>query len=225
MKRFLITMLVLVMSVSIFVLPAQAAEAVTATIPVNLTLTGSRPATADVFSIILEAKNASNPMPQGAVNGKYTLPMSDDGTGADTANLVISFDRVGIYEYSVHQQDLGDPDCYQDGSIYDMTIYITNTPEGGLAINVAIYRRGDETATKCDIVFGNRYANPTTVPLTAIKTLNSKTPKDNSLSSSWRIRTARKWSGSTTRARMWPSPPSSTMTPRTSAPIPTPCPR
>ena len=194
MKRFLIMVLVLVLSMGLFVMPAQAAGDYTpeVTVPVTLNLTGTLPGTPDVFSIQLKADQASFPMPSGAANGVYTLPLNAglDAEGKPNAsvsgNFVIEFNRVGIYTYTIYQLSINDEDCYQDETVYNMTVYVTNTAAyDGFETSVAIYKRGENgenVGTKGPAVFNNRYADPVEVPLTAIKTLDGKTPNDKTFS-------------------------------------------
>ena len=179
-KRFFMTLLVLVMSISMFAVPVQAADNTpTVEIPVAVELSGTEPRVPEIFQIQLTAGDAAYSMPTGSSGGTYTLPISGDGSG----KFSITFNRVGVYTYRIQQKAGTNPDCYQDQSSYDVTISITNAEDGGLTASVAIYLHGSETATKqYSVVFKNRYANPVTVPLTAIKTLNSRPPKDDAFS-------------------------------------------
>ena len=109
MKRLLTAVLVLMISISLFVIPAQAAGDFTpeVTIPVTVDLTGTLPETPDVFSIQLKANQASCPMPSGAADGVYTLPLNAgvdaQGKPNDSASgsFVLEFDRLGIYTYTI----------------------------------------------------------------------------------------------------------------------------
>ena len=190
MKRFLTAMMVLVISISMFIIPAQAAGDYTpeVTIPVTVKLSGTLPNTPETFRIQLEAVNPSTPMPAGAEGGKYTLsvsaPKNADGTPGNVATgaFQIEYNKLGIYTYTVKQLPPANEDCYPDGREYNMTVYVTNTKNyDGFETTVAIYLRGEDGAndgSKCELEFANRYANPVKVDLSAIKTMDRKTPKD-----------------------------------------------
>ena len=189
MKRFLAAALVLLLSMGLFAVPAQAGTYTPeVTIPVTVRLTGTLPETPDVFRIVLTRPQGSgNPMPQGTTGDAYTLPISPvaaqgSATAERTGSFVIEFNRLGIYHYTIHQESLGNQDCYQSAQSYNVTIYVTNTDDyDGFQTSVAIYARGADGASvggKVPVIFENRYANPVEVPLTAIKTMDRKTPAD-----------------------------------------------
>ena len=149
-------------------------EPVTATIPVEVKLSGTLPETPDTFQIEMKADDAAYPMPEGAVDGVYTLHME----GAGTTALNIVYDKLGIYSYTVRQLPLGNDDCYQDEGVYHITAYVTNNEDyTGFALTVAVYREGVEEK-QSGIVYANRYANPTTAEIVATKTMDKKIPKD-----------------------------------------------
>lgn len=173
-------LMVLAISISLLALPGHAAGTTQKVeIPVSVELSGTLPGQPDVFNIQLKADQESFPMPTGASKGVYTLPI----TGAGSGKLSISFDALGVYTYTIRQKDVSFKNCYPDKSVYKMTIFVTNAPDGGFETNVAIYLQGVADPTKQDsVTFKNRYANPVTVPLSAIKTLNNRTPGDNAFS-------------------------------------------
>lgn len=189
MKRLFVTILVLILSAGMFIIPAWAGDYTPeVSIPVTVNLTGTLPETPDVFNIVLtRPAGSSNPMPAGATGDTYVLPISPkkaegSAVASETKNLVMEFNSLGIYSYTIHQQSIGDDDCYQSTKTYDVTIYITNnTSYDGFETSVAIYERGtngEAVGGKVPVIFDNRYADPAEVILTAIKTMDKKTPKD-----------------------------------------------
>ena len=189
MKRLFVTILVLILSAGMFIIPAQAGDYTPeVSIPVTVNLTGTLPKTADVFNIVLTRPAGSgNPMPAGAAGDTYVLSISPkkaegSAVASETKNIVMEFNRLGIYSYTIHQQSIGDDDCYQSTKTYDVTVYITNnTGYDGFESSVAIYERdanGKPVGGKVPVIFDNRYADPAVVDLTAIKTMNKKTPED-----------------------------------------------
>lgn len=191
MKRFVTAMLVLIVSISLFIMPAQAGDYTPeVAIPVTVKLSGTLPTPADTFRIVLtRPAGAGNPMPAGSNGDTCTLaisPKAAEGVegASDTREFVLAFNRLGIYSYTIHQDSIGNEDCYQSEKAYNVTVYVTNTANyDGFQTNVAIYEQDGEGESlqeqgKVPVVFENRYADPAEVNLSAIKTMDNKTPKD-----------------------------------------------
>ena len=74
------------------VLPAYAAELPGVSVPVTISLSGTLPNPAEEYTVVLKADDAEYPMPDGSVDGAYSLTI----TGEDTENFpTITYDRVG----------------------------------------------------------------------------------------------------------------------------------
>ena len=183
MKQFIMAVLVIVMSVSIFAVPA-AAEGYTASIPVEVQIDPHYiPAETDTFEIKVTPENSSSPMPDGHSDGMYYIE------GADKTNIDFTFPGLGVYEYTITQErcvkDNGqvNGDCYLDDSIYDLIVYVINENEdnpsaGGIVVWVTLKLRGGDNNPKPNTaLFVNKYAKPVTIDLAAKKTYNNKTPK------------------------------------------------
>ena len=94
--------------------PAFAAEAPEISIPVTVSLTGTLPETAEEFAMELKADDSAYPMPEGAVDGVYTMTI----TGADTKNIpAISYSRVGVYTYTICQKAGSSETCTYDDAV------------------------------------------------------------------------------------------------------------
>ena len=76
------------------------AEQPTVTVGVTVTLEGTLPDPAEVFTIQLKALDPANPMPEGSVDGVAETTITGAGKGALPE---ITFTRVGVYEYTVSQ--------------------------------------------------------------------------------------------------------------------------
>lgn len=174
-KRFVLVLSLLALCVGLLGVTALAAyEPVTATIPVEISLTGTLPEVPDTFQVEMTADEEGNPMPEGAVDGVYVL----DLVGASSGTLDIQFSKLGIYNYTVKQLDLGNADCYQDTHTFKVTAYVTNNEDyTGFDLAVIVVR-DDSTDKWDDIIFENRYANPDWVQIVATKTMDKKTPKE-----------------------------------------------
>lgn len=145
---------VAVMSVMSVSVSALAAENPSVSIPVSVSLSGTQPEKAEDFTIKLSADDASYPMPEGAEDGSYTMTI----TGAQTKNLpAISFDRVGVYTYTIAQVAGSSEKCTYDKTVYTLNVYITNAEdESGLEATAVLYP-GDEGEKQTAAAFENVY--------------------------------------------------------------------
>lgn len=174
-KRFALVLCLLALCVGMVSVTAFAVnyDPVTATIPVEVALTGTLPSTPDTFKVQLTADDPSYPMPADAVNGVAVLDFK--GSGKDA--FKITYDNLGVYTYTAKQLDIGNKDCYQDKGIYDITVYVVNNADyTAFDLTVVVCRQGE--TEKSDIRYSNRYANPTYAQLAATKTMDKKAPKD-----------------------------------------------
>lgn len=132
------------------VLAAQVPEV---EVPVKITLSGTLPGTPEQFTIRLEAEDAANPMPEGSEDGIYSMEIK----GADEKSFpVITYTRVGIYNYEIYQEAGKNGDCTYDRAAYRMTVYVTNAEEGGLESTTVLYK--DNQGDKLDkAAFHNVY--------------------------------------------------------------------
>lgn len=165
--RYLFATLLALMCLTITLMPVLADT--TGTAPsVTVNLSGPIPTTKENFKIVLTARDAANPMPTGSAEGKYTLTV----TGKESTNTgtfpAITFNRVGIYDYTVAQLKGTNKKCTYDTQVYYVRIYITNNADmTGLESTVVIYKENpdqeDKKAEKADgLVFTNKYAKATT---------------------------------------------------------------
>lgn len=140
MKRWMSIILGTVMAVMCMMsmsMPAFAAENPGVPIPVTVSLSGTLPKPAEDFTIKLRADNASYPMPEGSVGDVYTMTI----TGADTKNFpTITYNRVGIYTYTIYQVAGSNKKCTYDETVYELMVYITNAEDGsGLEATAVLY--------------------------------------------------------------------------------------
>lgn len=134
----MLLMLALCLTMSVSALAEQPAV----TVGVTVKLEGSPlPDPAEVFTIQLKSKDAANPMPKGAVDGVSETAV----TGAGRASLPeITFQRVGVYEYTISQVAGKRADCAYDSSVYHLTVYVVNSESGsGLEATAVLYRNSE----------------------------------------------------------------------------------
>lgn len=149
-RRLASLLLVLVCLLSLSV-TAQAAEL--KGVKVKITLSGTLPRPSERYKVALTAQNQSDPMPAGSINGIYTMTF----VGAGEQSIpTIAYPKVGVYSYTIRQIPGTNRKCTYDDAVYDLTVYVTNAPGGGLEVSTTLTCRGDEK--KLDTaVFTNRY--------------------------------------------------------------------
>lgn len=146
---------------------ALAAEKPEATIPVEISLSGTLPETPEDFTVQLKADDAGSPMPEGAENGIFTMTV----TGAAVKNIpAITYDRVGIYTYTIAQIEGTNEKCTYDKTVYTLYVAITNAEDGsGLELTANLYPNGDGAKTD-SAKFENAYeVVPTATPTVTVK--------------------------------------------------------
>lgn len=132
----------------------QAEEMPAIKLKAKITQEGTLPNPAQEYVIKLKAEDISNPMPEGSEDGIYTLKI----TGADSKEFPeIRFLKVGIYKYSIYQEEGKHNRCTYDKSVYRVTVYVTNSENGdGLETTTVLYK--DHEANKLDeALFHNKY--------------------------------------------------------------------
>lgn len=143
-------------------------------IPVTVELSGTLPSKAEDFTIILQAADSSCPMPEGAKDDVYSMTI----TGANTRKLpAISYDKVGIYNYTISQAKGSTAKLTYDETKYTLTVQVTNKQDGSdeLAVTAIVFPE-DSTKKVDGVKFTNVY--PTVTPTPApTATANPNAPK------------------------------------------------
>ena len=153
LKGALSVLLSAALTVPIFSMAAFAEEAPTVKIPVTITLTGSKPSTAETLTVVMTPEDAASPMPEGTVDGIYKLAT----IGAGNYEMApMTFDKVGIHDYTIRQEAGSHKRGTYDARIYDMTVFVTNKETGGLETTVVMHLDGVE-AKPGKVEFTNSY--------------------------------------------------------------------
>ena len=176
MKRYLFILCVLALLLGTLGVGASAENLGTASIPVSFRHGGSVPEDPEVFTVELIPTDPTFPMPAESTDGAFRLQGTVDLPGT----IYIPCDRVGVFTYTVRQIPGTDPQCVYDTAEYRVTVYVTYAEGGGVEINVVAHKDG--AAEKVDIEFYNYYGVPDGVTITAIKTLDKRTPRDGQFS-------------------------------------------
>lgn len=153
------TVLSLFICFGLFTPIVQAADTQTLALPVSVSLEGTLPQTEEDFVIKLKAENPDYPMPEGSVDGEYSMVI----TGEDTCTFPeITYSKVGVYTYTVWQEAGKNPKCTYDKSIFHVVVTVTNSETGnGLELTTAVYKNNN-TEKQTDITFTNYYEIETT---------------------------------------------------------------
>lgn len=144
MKKWVNVFFALVMAAMCSVtmaLPAYAAELPEVSVPVTISLSGTLPHPAEDYTVVLKADDGAYPMPDGTVDETYTMTI----TGEDTKNFpAITYDRVGIYTYTIYQAAGTNKKCTYDDTVYALTVTITNKADySGLEATAVLYPDSD----------------------------------------------------------------------------------
>lgn len=161
-KNIILGTVMTVMCCMTGVQPAIAGEQPDVSVPVTVTLTGTLPEKAEDFEIVLNADDEAFPMPEGAENGSYIMTITGEGTKSFPE---ITYDRVGIYTYTISQNAGTNEKCTYDSTLYTLDVYVTNAEDGdGLETTVVLYT-SDEKEKYAEAGFMNAYeVVPTATP-------------------------------------------------------------
>lgn len=145
--------LMLMMMCFVLIAPANifAAEKPSVQLGVDVVLKGELPEPEESYTIFMqdEAGEIQNITIEGEGHGKLPL---------------LSFDKVGVYTYTIWQEAGENETCTYDDSIYQVKISVTNEEDGdGLETAVAVYRN-QETEKSGEIQFTNKYM-PDDIPV------------------------------------------------------------
>ncbi len=178
MRKWLNVFLALVMTVicsTTMIMPAYAEELPGVSVPVTISLSGTLPYPAEDYVVVLKADDSAYPMPEGSVDGAYSLTI----TGEDTENFpTITYDRVGIYTYTVYQVAGTNQKCTYDDTVYTLMVTISNKEDySGLEATAVLYpdSEGDKLP---GAEFDNEYeiVKPTPTDPDSPKTGDESTP-------------------------------------------------
>jgi len=115
--------------------------------PVKKSVTGD-PAHPSDFTFTLKAKEAGQPMPPGAVSGTATLVIN--GTGSGTFGSW-SYDKEGVYYYTVAEVNTGESHYTYDTSVYTITDTV-KAENGQLMLTRAITNSANKRVSSLDFI-------------------------------------------------------------------------
>ncbi|MDO4633373.1 MAG: FctA domain-containing protein [Eubacteriales bacterium] len=162
----------LLLMISVMLSFAVQASSLTVEVPVSVTVDGAAPATPEAYQISLQAQDTSNPMPEGAVEGRYQTEI----VGAGAARLSMTFDRAGEYAYTVSQIAGSAANAVYDEKVYTLMVTIT-TPENGEGLESTVALHPGAEAVKSDAVYFKNYYKTSEVSMVKVL-LNKGSGKD-----------------------------------------------
>lgn len=131
-------------------------------IPVKVQVDGSGIPDGNEYTVILTT-DSSTPMPTDAVDtgdGKKTVEKRVVN-GGEVSFGPITYTAPGDYSYTIHQEAAARDHFTYDTTVYNVTVRVTNTENGGLTAEIWGYRNGEESGEKVwEFLFQNHYARP-----------------------------------------------------------------
>ena len=120
--------------------------------PAVMKTVSGNPGYDSTFAFRLTAKNASQPMPSGGVNGVKTIYITGSGRGEFGT---WSYDKPGIYYYSVTEVNTGSGGYSYDTAVYTVTDTVKDE-KGQLVLSRVVTNEANKAVTS--MIFNNRYS-------------------------------------------------------------------
>lgn len=121
--------------------PALAAEEAggVLSLPVGqiFNVTGTTQSPDGTFTYELTSDDVDAPMPDGSVDGAYTLTLSDTTRGS----IEITYPHAGVWQYTLtptSDKDTQDANYVLDKTAYTIDVYVQNTADGGLLASAIV---------------------------------------------------------------------------------------
>lgn len=162
-----LTMLLAVLLMLPLTAKAQETGMPEAVIPVSVQSEG--PVREEGCRVELEALTPGCPMPAGSIGNVYRMELTGKGS------IRIPCPSLGVYDYRLRQLPGEYPACTYDSREYRLRLYVT-AEDGDVAVTALVY--GQEGTKQPEAVFRNRWAEPVKVSVSALKTMDGKSPKD-----------------------------------------------
>lgn len=156
-RTFFVSLILAVMFAAAVPACVFAANSPSISIPVTLTIKGVVPEQQEAYRVLLKADDQAFPMPEGSVDGEYTLTV----TSGKTAKFPdITYSQLGVYTYTVSQVAGDNELCTYDDRVYTLKVYITNV-KAGSGLEATAILSPDEGENKFpEAEFVNSYEAP-----------------------------------------------------------------
>ena len=147
-RKFPAVLLLAVLCLTVFPIPALAAGVAEVKIPVSVELSGEKPSPDEDYTITIEGRDGA-PMPW-----KSSLTIKGAGKEAFPA---IRYSAPGIYCYTITQEPGKQTRGHYDNTVYYVKVSITNGKNGNLEAEVAAHTDAQMVSEKQYIFFKNTY--------------------------------------------------------------------
>jgi pilin isopeptide linkage protein len=141
---------------------SQAAKSVDS-IPISIDIKGDMPEEPETFKVVMEAPEESAQYLPGGTS-PYTIEVSQNKDGEYKASLPeMKFDRVGVYYYTIYQEQGSIPWAEYDSQCYTLKVTVTNkegSTTGELEFTAVLRYAEDEEEKdnkKSTVAFTNTY--------------------------------------------------------------------
>lgn len=160
--KLLIALIVYMICLTALVPNVKASEISSGEIPVTIDLGDSIKESKKEFEIELKPQNRDYPMPEGTLDGVYSISI----TGADTKKLPqIAYNKVGKYTYTISQKkESGEPGEF-DTSTYLLNVEVTrSSTTGRLQAVSTLYVLGESSKVAGAVFYNAPSPEPTSQP-------------------------------------------------------------
>lgn len=132
-------------------------------IPVSIHLEGTLPETNEEYVIKIQGENTDTPMPdKGTIDGIHQMTIVGENS---TEFPKITYEKPGVYQYTIWQEKGTNRDCAYDDSVYQVKVTITNADsDNGLEATIAIRKKSSNTKLE-EIIFENIYITQLPTPV------------------------------------------------------------
>lgn len=124
----------------------------TASIPVEIQVTGSAIPSDVEYRLVLEAVSENAPMP-----AESQIIIKNAGKSSFGP---ITYSSPNDYEYRIYQNSDAQNRFTYDDTVYNVTVRVTNGAEGGLVSEIWAVKDGESSGKADNILFTNHYSRP-----------------------------------------------------------------
>lgn len=151
---------------------ASAAEMQEVLIPVTVETDGTGPEA--VCTVELVPLTPGCPMPEGSIGNSFCMELEESGV------IRLCCDTLGVFDYLIRQVPGDAEACTYDERVYRLRLFVTAAEDGSTVTTALIF--GQEGTKEPEARFLNYWAKPVLVQLSALKTLDGRTPEDGAFS-------------------------------------------
>lgn len=164
----------LILLLAVLIVPGKASAAELGDVLIPVTVAAEGAAREETYTVELEALTPGCPMPAGSIGNRYRMELRKTGT------IRIPFEDLGVYDYRIRQIPGNSEGCTYDNREYRLRLFVTAAEDGTVVATALIF--GQEGTKEPEALFRNYWAEPARIQLSALKTLDGRTPEDGAFS-------------------------------------------